>query len=68
MPRLDLGATNFQFNFQSVGVLVYKPGPVEFFGCEHCNHQLTFVEPPEKYNWLGGVVFGGRWLAVEHLA
>src|SRR5882724_8805699 len=43
-------------------------GLVEFFGCEHCNHWLTFVEPPEKYNWLGGVVFGGRWLAVEHLA
>src|SRR5882724_5527332 len=43
-------------------------GLVESFGCEHCNHWLTFVEPPEKYNWLGGVVFGGRWLAVEHLA
>jgi len=40
----------------------------DFFACEHCNHWLTFSLPPEKHNWVGGVVFGGRWLAENHLA
>lgn len=43
-------------------------GLVELFGCQHCNHRLTFSEPQLKYNWIGGAVFGGRWLSVEHLA
>src|SRR5882724_5758529 len=40
----------------------------EFFACEHCNHWLTFSPPPDKHNWVEGAVFGGRWLAVDHLA
>ena len=72
MARLDLGATNFPFSVQSVGALdlgCLQASHVEiFFACEHCNHRLTFSLPPEKHNWLGGAVFGGKWLAVDHLA
>jgi len=42
-------------------------GLVYFFGCQHCNHWMTFSPPPEKYSQLGGAVFRGRWLAVDHL-
>src|SRR5882724_13689951 len=42
-------------------------GLVYSFGCQHCNHQMMFSPPPEKYSQLGGAVFGGRWLAVDHL-
>ena len=38
------------------------------FACEHCGHRLTFSAPQQANNWLGGAVFGGRWLVVEHLA
>ena len=39
-----------------------------FFACENCNHQLTFNAPKEPNNRLGGAVFGGRWMVVDHLA
>src|SRR5882672_8371219 len=70
MPRLDLGATNFQSSVQSVGASdlgSLQARGLYFFGCQHCNHQMTFSPLPEKYSQLGGAVFGGRWLAVDRL-
>jgi hypothetical protein len=30
--------------------------------CANCRHRLNFVQPTEELIWLGGEIFGGRWL------